>query len=273
MGCARRLAGQDGVRVTLIDRNNYHQFQPLLYQVATSQLASSDVAFSLRKLFHDDPNVDVKMAEVASVDASARTVTTADGQRFAADALVLARRLAAELLPHPGRGAARLPAVLARRRPAPAVAHHRRLRGRRPRPGAARRGRAELRRSSAAAPTGVEIAGALADLIADTMSVEYRDLAVSAAQIHLVDHGHALLAPFSEHAHDYVAKVLARKGVRMHLGVAVTEVGPGHVTLADGTGHPDPMRHLGRRHQGAGPGRRVGSDPGSRRPYRRARAT
>ena len=42
------------VRVTLIDRNNYHQFQPLLYQVATSQLASSDVAFSLRKLFHDD---------------------------------------------------------------------------------------------------------------------------------------------------------------------------------------------------------------------------
>ena len=61
------------------------------------------------------------------------------------------------------------------------------------------------------------------------MTVEYRDLAVSAAQIHLVDLGHALLAPFSEQAHDYVAKVLGRKGVRLHLGVAVTEVGPGHV--------------------------------------------
>ena len=54
VGCARRLAEHDDVRVTLIDRNNYHQFQPLLYQVATSQLASSDVAYSLRKLFRDD---------------------------------------------------------------------------------------------------------------------------------------------------------------------------------------------------------------------------
>ena len=51
--CAR-LAKHDAVRVTLIDRNNYHQFQPLLYQVATSQLAPSDIAYSLRKLFRDD---------------------------------------------------------------------------------------------------------------------------------------------------------------------------------------------------------------------------
>ena len=72
-------------------------------------------------------------------------------------------------------------------------------------------------------------------MIADTMSVEYRDLAVTAAQIHIVDLGHQLLAPFSDSAHDYVAKVLGRKGVRMHLGTAVTEVGPGHVTLADGS--------------------------------------
>jgi NADH:ubiquinone reductase (H+-translocating) len=90
VGCARRLAGHDDVRVTLIDRNNYHQFQPLLYQVATSQLASSDIAYSLRKLFHDNINVDVKLAEVASLDPAARTVTTTDGDRFAGDALVLA---------------------------------------------------------------------------------------------------------------------------------------------------------------------------------------
>ena len=68
VGCARRLAGRDDVRVTLIDRNNYHQFQPLLYQVATSQLAPSDVAYSLRKLFADDENVEVKLADVAAVD-------------------------------------------------------------------------------------------------------------------------------------------------------------------------------------------------------------
>src|SRR4029079_9929958 len=73
-----------------------------------------------------------------------------------------------------------------------------------------------------AGATGVEVAGALADLIHDTMSVEYHDLAVSAAQIHLVDLGHVLLGPFSDGSHDYAAKVLQRKGVRTHLRRAVT---------------------------------------------------
>ena len=53
LGCARKLAGEDGVHVTLIDQRNYHQFQPLLYQVATSQLAAADIASSLRKTFHE----------------------------------------------------------------------------------------------------------------------------------------------------------------------------------------------------------------------------
>ena len=58
---------------------------------------------------------------------------------------------------------------------------------------------------------------------------------MTSAQVHIVDLGPTLLGPFSDSAHDYVAKVLSRKGVRMHLGVAVTEIGPGHVTLGDGT--------------------------------------
>ena len=78
------------MRVTLLDRNNYHQFQPLLYQVATSQLAPSDIAYSLRKLFDDDENVDVKLAQVDAVDPEAHAVTTADGERIEGDALVLA---------------------------------------------------------------------------------------------------------------------------------------------------------------------------------------
>src|SRR6476619_778043 len=85
LGCARRLAKHDDVQVTLLDRNNYHQFQPLLYQVATSQLASSDIAYSLRKLFHDHPNVDVKLADVASIDPATRTVTAADGESWTGD--------------------------------------------------------------------------------------------------------------------------------------------------------------------------------------------
>ena len=60
IGCARELAGEDSVHVTLIDQHNYHQFQPLLYQVATSQLAATSIASSLRKTFHEHDNVDVK---------------------------------------------------------------------------------------------------------------------------------------------------------------------------------------------------------------------
>ena len=68
LGCARKLASHADVRITLIDKNNYHQFQPLLYQVATSQLSSGDVALSLRKFFRQAPNVDVKLGEVVSAD-------------------------------------------------------------------------------------------------------------------------------------------------------------------------------------------------------------
>ena len=125
------------MRVTLIDRHNYHQFQPLLYQVATSQLASSDIAFSLRKLFREHDNVDVKLGEVTALDPATRTVTLADGERFTGDALVARRRLAAELLPHARRGGARAPALLARRRDAAALADPRGVRGGGPRSRAA----------------------------------------------------------------------------------------------------------------------------------------
>ena len=90
LGCARKLAKHGDVRVTLLDRNNYHQFQPLLYQVATSQLGSSSIAMSLRKIFRKHPNVDVKLAEVASIDPATCTVTATDGETWAGDAVVLA---------------------------------------------------------------------------------------------------------------------------------------------------------------------------------------
>ena len=234
VGCARQLAGRSDVRVTLIDRNNYHQFQPLLYQVATSQLASSDIAYSLRKLFRDDANIDVKLGEVASLDPATRTVETTDGGRFTGDALVLAAGSQPNFFRTPGAEEHAFPLY--------SLDDATRLRSR------ILGVFEEADRNPAlidegalnfvvvgGGPTGVELAGALADLIHDTMSVEYHELAVSAAQVHIVDLGHTLLAPFSDTAHDYVAKVLGRKGVRLHLGVAVTEVAPGHVTFADGT--------------------------------------
>jgi NADH:quinone reductase (non-electrogenic) len=234
VGCVRRLARHDDVHVTLIDRNNYHQFQPLLYQVATSQLASSDIAYSLRKLFNDDDNVDVKLAEVAEIDPITHTVTTGDGDRFAGDAVVLAAGSQPNFFRTAGADQHAFPLY--------SLDHAQRLRSRiisvfeeaDRDPSLIDQGALNFV-VIGGGPTGVELAGALADLIHETMAGEFHELAVEAAQIHIVDLAQTLLGPFSDRAHDYVAKILGRKGVRLHLGVAVTEIGPGHVTLADGT--------------------------------------
>ena len=234
LGCARRLAKNDGVRVTLLDRNNYHQFQPLLYQVATSQLTATDVAFSLRALFRNHPNVDVKLVEVASLDPATCTVTTTDGETWDGDAVVLAAGSQPNFFGTPGADNNSFPLY--------SLDDAERLRSRII--GVfedADRDPSLLDRGAlnfvvvGGGPTGVETAGALADMISQTMIVEYRDLAVTRAKVHIVDLGHNLLAPFSDRAHDYVAKVLRRKGVHLHMGVKVTEVAPGGVRLADGT--------------------------------------
>jgi len=68
LACARKLASSDDVHVTLLDKNNFHQFQPLLYQVATAQLGSNDIATSLRKSLRGHANVDVKMEEVIAAN-------------------------------------------------------------------------------------------------------------------------------------------------------------------------------------------------------------
>jgi NADH:ubiquinone reductase (H+-translocating) len=86
-----------------------------------------------------------------------------------------------------------------------------------------------------AGPTGVEIAGALADLVQHVLPGEYRDLAVGLTRIYLVEPGDAVLPAFSPRARDYAARVLERDGVQLRLGVSVKEVGPGHVLLSDGS--------------------------------------
>jgi NADH dehydrogenase len=234
LGCARRLAQREDVRVTLIDRNNYHQFQPLLYQVATSQLAPGNVAFSLRKVFRNHPNVDIKLAEIAAIDPEAKTVTADDGQSWSGDVLVIAAGARANFFGTPGAAEHSFPLY--------SLHDAERLRSRiigvfeaaDRDPGLIARGALEFVIVGGGA-TGVEVAGALADMVNDTMPAEYRDLAVDAANIHVVELGHALLAPFSQRGHDYAAKVLERKGVTLHLGVGVEEIGAGHAKLSDGT--------------------------------------
>ena len=78
------------VRITVIDRRNHHLFQPLLYQVATAGLSAPDVGYPIRKLFHGLPNVTTWMAEVTKIDRATRTVTLHDGVTVTYDHLVLA---------------------------------------------------------------------------------------------------------------------------------------------------------------------------------------
>jgi NADH dehydrogenase len=84
-------------------------------------------------------------------------------------------------------------------------------------------------------PTGVEVAGALGDMVRVMLPKDYRTLDASKARICLFDLGDALLKPFSDSAHDYVAKVLGEKGVEIHLRTGVKEVASGHVDFSDGS--------------------------------------
>jgi NADH:ubiquinone reductase (H+-translocating) len=234
LGCARKLAGEDGVHVTLIDQRNYHQFQPLLYQVATSQLAAADIAASLRKTFYKAANVDVKLAKVTGVDPSTRTVTTAEGETYTGDVLVLAAGAQANFFNTPGAAEHSFPLY--------SLADAERLRTRiltvfedaDREPALIEQGALNFVIVGAGA-TGTELAGAMADLINETMPVEYHDLAVDKAKVYVVDLGHVVLNGFSDKAHAYASKVLQERGVELKLGTGVKEVTADHVVLSDGT--------------------------------------
>jgi len=230
---ARALAGAP-VAVTLLDRRNHHVFQPLLYQVAAAALSPGDIASPIRWILRRQANVEVLLAEVRRVDPARRAVVLSDGE-MTYDYLILAAGAAHAYFGHDewrdvAPGLKTLEDALEIRRSV-LLAFERAERESDP----AKRRPLLTFVVVGGGPTGVELAGALADMIHDTLPSEFRDLAVTAAQVHIVDLGHTLLGPFSDKAHDYVAKVLGRKGVRLHLGVAVTGVGPGHVDLADGT--------------------------------------
>jgi NADH dehydrogenase len=234
LGCAQRLAEHDDVRITLIDRNNYHQFQPLLYQVGTSLLAPSDVAHSLRAVFVDQDNVDVKLAEITAVDTASKTVTSSDGDTWTADALVLAAGSQPNFFGTPGAPENSFPLYSLDN----ATNLRSRILGlleqvdRDPR--LIDRGALNFV-IVGGGPTGVEVSGAMADMINVTVPAEYHGLDRSAARIYLLDYGDALLKPFSDEAHGYAAEVLTDRGVELRLGTGVKEVGPGHARLSDGS--------------------------------------
>jgi NADH dehydrogenase len=233
VGCAKKLA-RHGVQVTLIDRNNYHQFQPLLYQVATAALGASDIATPLRTLFRGDAGIHFKQAEATGVDPETRTVTTAEGDSYSGDFLVLAPGSRPSFFGTPGAAEHAFPLY--------SLLDADRLRSRvfaifedaDRDPRLIEQGALNFV-VVGAGPTGVEIAGALADLVNQVLPGEYRDLAVGLTRIYLVELGNEVLAAFSPRARRYAARELERAGVQLRLGVSVKEVAPGHVVLSDGS--------------------------------------
>ena len=179
LGCAQRLADHDDVTVTLIDRNNHHQFQPLLYQVATSQLAPSDVAHSLRGVFAGKENVDVKLAEIAAIDTGGEDRHGERRRGVDRRRAVLAAGSQPNFFGTPGASEHSFPLY--------SLDDATRLRSRilgifeqvDRDPALVDRGALNFV-VVGGGPTGVEVAGAIADMLAVTVPAEYRALDASA---------------------------------------------------------------------------------------------
>jgi NADH dehydrogenase len=233
LGCARELAKHgDDVRVTLIDKHNYHQFLPLMYQVATYQLAPADVSADIRQLFRKHETISVKLGEVASTDPTTRTVTMEDGQTYTGDFLVVAAGSQANFFDTPG-----AEEVF----PLYSLDDARRLRSRilavfedaDRDPSRVDQGALNFVIVGAGA-TGTEVAGALAELIRHVLPSQFHELALEKARVIIVDLGDAVLGPFSPKAHAYASKVLKKDGVEIRLHTSVKAIAPDHVVLSDG---------------------------------------
>jgi NADH dehydrogenase len=237
VACAKRLAGKDGVRARIFDKNGFHQFQPLLYQVATAELTPDDVAFDLDDLFIEDDNVQAFTIEVTATAPHNRSVTLADGNTITGDILVLAAGAQPNFFRTPGAAEFAFPLY--------SVADARNVRSRILQLFEDVAHSPELVADGAlnfvvvgAGATGVEVAGAIAELVYDVMPHRYPDMEIEAARVIVVDLGNDPLGAFSDAAHGYARKQLKHRGVELMLGEGVSEVALDHVTLTDGTSIP-----------------------------------
>ena len=218
---ARDLKGAP-VEVTLVDQHNFHTFQPLLYQVATAGLNAADVAHVVRGLFHRQPNVRFRQGRVTGVDWDARTRAPSTARPTCPfDHLVLAGGATVTYFGTPGAAEHGFPLYTlddaTRLRNHVAAA----LRGGRRRPDASSTAAGSPSWSSAAGPTGVETAGALAELFAMVFRKDYPGLDVSRARVVLVEMQDHLLHPFTapsrRHALDTL-RVARRRGAARRPG-------------------------------------------------------
>jgi NADH:quinone reductase (non-electrogenic) len=223
-----RLAGAP-VEITLIDRRNHHLFQPLLYQVATASLATSEIAWPIRYLLRDRPEVTTLFANANGVDAAGKRVLLEDGDAIPYDTLVLATGARHAYFGHdewepfaPGLKTLEDATTLRRRI---LVAFERAERETDP----AKRAALLTFVIIGAGPTGVELAGTIADLAKDTLPRDFRHIDTRKARVVLIEAGPRVLGGFPDDLSAYARTSLENLGVEVMLGEAVTECSAGGV--------------------------------------------
>jgi NADH dehydrogenase len=219
---AHRLAGAP-VSITLIDRRNHHLFQPLLYQVATASLATSEIAWPIRYLLRNRPDVTTLYATVTGVDAQAKRVLLDDGDGLPYDTLIVATGARHAYFGHdewepfaPGLKTLEDATTLRRRI---LVAFERAERETDPQ----RRAALLTFVIIGAGPTGVELAGTIAELAQDTLPPDFRNIDTHKTRVVLIEAGPRVLAGFPDDLSAYAQRALESIGVEVMLGQAVTE--------------------------------------------------
>jgi NADH:ubiquinone reductase (H+-translocating) len=233
IGAARALKDVEA-DVVLVDKHNYHTFQPLLYQLATDLLETAVVAHALRDLFHEQPNVAVHQATVTGIDLDRRTVEFAEMAPLEFDYLVLA--VGAEVTFFGTEGAAEHAFPMYTLADAVRLKEHILERWE-----AADRDPALVDDGAlnvvvvGGGPTGVESAGALAELYRQSFAKDYPAIPQEKARIVLVEAAPELFAMFKKDLRDYAKKALEKFDVEVLVGEMVSSVEPTRVTLESGT--------------------------------------
>lgn len=223
LNAAKRLGGVEGVEVTLIDRRNYHVFQPLLYQVAMAGLSPADIAAPIRSMLSEYSNIRVLLGTVQSLDLSGKTVATDIGE-FSFDYLIVACGARHSYFGHddwekyaPGLKTLE-DATEIRRRFLTAFEEAERITDE------------EERRKLltfvivGGGPTGVELAGAMGEVSRHTLAIDFRSINAGSARIVLIEAGPRILPSFSDKLSARAKRDLELIGVQVWTGSSVTSI-------------------------------------------------
>jgi NADH:ubiquinone reductase (H+-translocating) len=224
--------GRLEARITLIDRHNHHTFQPLLYQIATAGLQPQDVGISLRAILRRR-GVDVRLGEVSSVDTAEGVVRFSDGAQMSYDRLVLAAGAITEDFGVPG--VAEHAYSLKSLADATTMRNEvlRRFEEASANPDRAADGGLTFV-ISGGGPTGVELAGALAELVDLVVRRDHPSLDLARVRIVLAEPRDRLLSGFTPRSSEAAVRGLRDRGVDVRLGVGITRVAADHVELTSG---------------------------------------